>query len=188
MRLFGQHELRRARQRVEARFGQRVQLKLAVAIGEVREHEKRQPVRRLLVERAEDARVVGIARAALEQRLGFLAPVAAEVAMQQIHHRPQVPAFFDVDLEQVAQVVQRRRSQSEMALLLDRRRFGVALRDDDAAQIGAMLARHVLPHRLALVIAEVRSCRPAAPGSERCPSDSRASSRSRSAPSRRARR
>ena len=43
-----------------------------------------------------------------EQRLRFLAAVAPEVAVQQIHHRPQVAAFLDVDLEQVAQVVQRR--------------------------------------------------------------------------------
>jgi hypothetical protein len=33
-----------------------------------------------LVERAEDARVVGVAAAALEQRLGLLAAVAPEVA------------------------------------------------------------------------------------------------------------
>ena len=39
-----------------------------------------EPVGRRLVERAEDARVVGVARAALEQRLGLLAAVAAEVA------------------------------------------------------------------------------------------------------------
>src|SRR3546814_644591 len=42
-----------------------------------------------------------------------------------------------------------------MPLLFDRRRFGVALRDDDAAQVGTMLARHVLPNRLAPVIAEL---------------------------------
>src|SRR5678816_690537 len=42
-----------------------------------------------------------------------------------------------------------------MPLLLDRRRLGVALRDDDPAQIRAMLARHVLPCSPALVLAEV---------------------------------
>ena len=42
---------------------------------------------------------------ALEQRLGLLAAVAAEVLVQQVDHRPQVAAFLDVDLEQVAQVV-----------------------------------------------------------------------------------
>ena len=70
---------RRAGERIEARSRPARQLELAVAIGEVREHEERQPVGRRLVERAEDARVVGVARAALEQRLGLLAAVAAEV-------------------------------------------------------------------------------------------------------------
>ena len=64
-------------------------------------------------------------------------------------------ALLDVDLEQVAQVVQRRRGEPEQALLLDRRRLGVALRDDDAAQVGAVLAGHLLPRRLAHVVAEV---------------------------------
>ena len=36
-----------------------------------------------------------------------------------------------------------------MALLLDRRRLGVALHDEEPAQLGAVLARHLLPHRLA---------------------------------------
>ena len=49
----------------------------------------------------------------------------------------------------------RRRREAEVALLLDRRRLGVALRDDDAAQVGAVLAGHVLPGLLALVVAEV---------------------------------
>ncbi len=42
-----------------------------------------------------------------------------------------------------------------MALLLDRGRFGIALSDDDAAQICAVLSRHLLPYGLAFVIAEV---------------------------------
>ena len=134
------------------------ELELAVAIGEVREHEEREPVGRPLVEGAEDARIVGVARAALEQRVGFLAAVASEIAMQQVHHRPQVAAFLDVHLEEVAQVVQRRAVQAEMALLLDRRGLGVALRDDDAAQVRAMLARHVLPCGLARCARRSGSC------------------------------
>ena len=51
----------------------------------------------------EDARLVGVARAALEQLLGLFAAVAAEVRVQQVDHRPQVAALLDVDLEQVAQ-------------------------------------------------------------------------------------
>ena len=155
VRFLGQHELRRAREGIEARLGQRAQLELAVAVGEVREHEEREPIRRLLVECAQDARVVGVAGAPFEEGIGFLAAVAAEVAMQQVHHRPEVAAFLDVDLEEVAQVVERRAGEAEVPLLLDGRGLGVALRDDDAAKVRAVLARHVLPRGLAYVLAEV---------------------------------
>src|SRR5208337_4954494 len=56
MGLFGQHEAAGSRQRIESRFGQACKLILAVAVREMGEHEVRQPVRRLFVERAEDAR------------------------------------------------------------------------------------------------------------------------------------
>ena len=95
-----------------------------------------------------------IAGVALEQLVGFVAAVTAEVAVQQVHHRPEVTSFFDVHLEQVAHVVEARRGVAEVALLLDRRRLGVALHDEQAAQLGAMLAGHVVPHRLALAVAE----------------------------------
>src|SRR5271154_7157613 len=62
MRLLGQHEAASARQRIESRLGQARQLILAIAVGEMREHKVRQPIGRLLVERAEDARIVRIAR------------------------------------------------------------------------------------------------------------------------------
>jgi hypothetical protein len=39
--------------------------------------------------------------------------------VQQVDHRPQVAAFFDVDLEQVAQVVEARAMRAERALLFD---------------------------------------------------------------------
>ena len=42
-----------------------------------------------------------------------------------------------------------------MALLLHAGGLGVALRHDDAAQVGAVLARHFLPGGFALVVAEV---------------------------------
>src|ERR1700675_1339184 len=89
------------------------------------------------------------------ERLRFLAAVAAEVAVQQIHHRPEVATFLDIDLEQVAQIVERRAGETQMTLLFDRRRFGVALSDDEPPQVGAIFARHFLPCRLALVCAEV---------------------------------
>src|ERR1700723_3839128 len=63
-------------------------------------------------------------------------------------------ALLDIDLEQIAQVVERGRGLAENALLLDRGRLGVALDYDQAAQRGAMLARHFLPRRLAKILAE----------------------------------
>jgi hypothetical protein len=38
-----------------------------------------------------------------------------------------VAALLDVDLEEIPQVVERRRGEAEVALLLDRGRLGVAL-------------------------------------------------------------
>jgi hypothetical protein len=86
-----------------------------------------------------------VAAAAREQFLGLLAPVASEVTLQQVDHRPQMASLFDVYLEQIAKVVERRRGTSQMALLFDRGGFGVALRDDDAAQLLAVFAGHLLP-------------------------------------------
>ncbi len=79
---FREHEASGARERIESRLGQRRELEFAVAIGEISEHEKRQPIGRLLVEGAQDARIVDIARAALEQCLRLFTPVATEIALQ----------------------------------------------------------------------------------------------------------
>src|SRR5262245_54582078 len=62
--------------------------------------------------------------------------------------------FLDVDLEQVAQVVERWAGAAEMALLLDGCRLGIALRDDEPAERAAILTGNVLPGRKILVIAE----------------------------------
>ena len=149
-----EHEVARPRQRVEPRLAERGELELAVAIGEVGEHEERQPVRGRLVERAEDARLVGVAGVPLEHLVGLVPAVATEVAVQQVHHRPQVAALLDVDLEQVAQVVQARCRRAQVPLLFDRRRLGVALDDDEPAQVGSVLAGDLVPDRLAEVVAE----------------------------------
>ena len=154
VRLFRQHEAAGARQRIEAGLRQAFELHLAVAVGEEGEHVERQPVRRRLVEGAEHARLVGAAGAALQQLGGLLAAVAAEIFLQDIDHRPEVTAFLDIDLKDVAHVVERRRGLAEMALLLDRSRLGVALDDDETAQHGAIFARHVLPGGLAIMVAE----------------------------------
>ena len=154
MRLFRQHEPAGARQRIEAALRQRRELHLAVAIGEEGEHEERQPVGRALIEGAENARVVHLPALALEQRLRLLAAILAEIFDQEIDHRPQMAAFLDIDLEQVAHVVEARRRCAQKALLLDRGRLGVALHDDEPAEKRAVLAWHFLPRRLALVTAE----------------------------------
>ena len=185
MRFFGQHEAAGARQRIEAAFGERCELHLAVAVGEEGEHEERQPVRRLFVECAEDARIVDLSALALEQRLRLLAAVLAEIFDEQINHRPKVAALLDVDLEQVAHVVEARRRCAEVALLLDRSGLGVALHDDQPAQQRPVLARHFLPRRLALVAAERNSCAPRPWARAECPSDRSASSHSRTWPIRR---
>src|SRR5581483_11386971 len=81
-------------------------------------------------------------------------PVAAEVGVEQVHHRPEVPALLDVDLEEVAEVVERRAGPPEVALLLDRGRLGVALGHDEAAQRPPVLAGHLRPRGLAAVAPE----------------------------------
>ena len=150
----GQHELAGSRQGVEAGFGQGGKLELAVAVLEIGEHEERQPVVCRLVEGFEDTRLIWVAGVTLEHFVSFLAAVAAEMSMQQIDHRPQVAAFFYIHLKQVAQIVERRAGLAQSALLLDRGRLGVALGDDQAAQFGTVLTRHVGPHRFTLVLAE----------------------------------
>ena len=108
----------------------------------------------LLVEGAEDARIVDLPALALEQSLRLLAAVLAEIFDEQIDHRPQVAALLDIDLEEVAHVVEARRRRAEEALLLDRSGLRVALHDDEPAQKRPVLAGHFLPRGLALVPAE----------------------------------
>src|SRR5258708_1857536 len=154
MRFLGQHELTGAGQRIEPALGQALELELAVAVGEIGEHEEDEPVAHRLVEGAEDARLVGIAGMALQQLLGLLAPVAAEIGVQEIDHRPEMAALLDIDLEEVAQIVERRAAMAQQALLFDGGRLGVALGDDQTPQRRAVLARHLLPGRLAVLVAK----------------------------------
>src|SRR5206468_12721287 len=98
------------------------------------EHEERQPVRRRLVEGAEHAWAIRITGAAAQQIVRLLAAIAAEIFLQEIDHRPEMAAFLDIDLEQVAQVIERGRGLAEMALLLDGSGLGIALDHDKAAK------------------------------------------------------
>ena len=82
MGLFGQHELAGPRERIETRLRQRFELKLPIAIREVREHEEAQPIRDRFVERAQDARMIDASRVTREQLFGFFAAVAPEIAVQ----------------------------------------------------------------------------------------------------------
>ena len=188
VRLFLEHELTRARQRVERRLLQRAELVLAVPVGEVGEHEERQPVRGLLVERAQDPRRVLAAGVAVQQLLGLLPALPAEVGVQQVDHRPQVPALLDVDLEQVAQVVQARRGGAQVALLLDRGRLGVALDHDQPLQLRRGTPPAPCPTPARPCARRTRPCGPGPARPGRCPSGSPAWARARTAPSRRGRR
>ncbi len=117
--LLPQHELHGAAEGVEGALLQGRQLVLAVPVGEVGEHVEAEPVRGGLVERPQDARGVDVAAVALQQVLGLLAAIAAEVGVEQVDHGPQVAALFDVDLEDVAQVVDAGGGVAQVALLLD---------------------------------------------------------------------
>ena len=154
MRFFFEHEVTGTRQRIERRFPERGELVLAVAVGEVGEHEERQPVRRLLVEGAEDTRVVGVAGVTLQHLVSLLPPVSTEVTVQEVDHGPEVASLLDVDLEQVAHVIERGSGQAEGALLFDRGRLGVALDDDQPTEISSVLSWDLLPDILSLVVAE----------------------------------
>ena len=154
VRLFREHKAAGAGQRVEARFRQRRQLILAVAVGEIGKHQIRQPVGSRFVERPQDTRPVGIARMPLQHRLRFLPPIAPEISVQQIHHRPQMPPFLHIYLKQIPQVIQRRAGKPQSPLLLHRRRFGVALGYNQPPQRRPILPRHFLPHRRPQVVAK----------------------------------
>src|SRR6185312_13910806 len=93
----------------------------------------------------------GMAR---QQLFRLLAPVAAEIGVEEIDHRPEMAALLDIDLEEVAQIVERGAGVAEEALLLDRGGLGVTLRHDEAAQGRAVLPRHLLPGRVAELVAE----------------------------------
>jgi hypothetical protein len=65
-----------------------------------------------------------------------------------------VTALLHVDLEEVAEVPEAGRRLAQVPLLFDRRRLGVALHDDEAAEVRPVLAGDVLPHGLAHVVPE----------------------------------
>ena len=169
VRLLGQHEARRARQRIERALRERQQLRLAVTIGEHREHEEIEPVVDWLVERVEDPRLVPVAALPREQLLRLVAAVAAEVRVQQVDHRPEMAPFFDVHLKQIAQIVQARTALAEPPLLLHARRLGVPLRHDQPPELIPELAGDLLPDRLVRRSHRIRSADRGPARRGRCP-------------------
>jgi hypothetical protein len=154
VRFLAQHETTRSRQGIKAAFSERAELKLPVAVGEVREHEECEPVTRGFVECAENPRRVHASRVPHQELLGLLASFATEEGMEQVDHRPEMAALLDVDLEQIAQVIQARRRESEQTLLLDRSRLGVSLNHEQTLESGTIFARHLLPRRRPHVLAK----------------------------------
>src|SRR5580704_2814570 len=75
--------------------------------------------------------------------------------MQEIDHGPQVASFFHVDLKNISQVVEGRAGQAQCLLLFDRGRFGISLRDNNAAQDRTILTGYVLPCGLTLVATKI---------------------------------
>src|SRR5207248_11245643 len=119
--------------RIKAGFREGTKLKLPITVSEKRKHIKGQPVWRRLVECAEDTRIISVTGSPGEQRLGFLAAIASEVAVQQVHHGPQVAPLFDVYLKNVSQVVHRGTTCPQHPLLFHGSRFRITLRNDHTA-------------------------------------------------------
>ena len=145
----GQHETTGTAQRVEPGLRKAFKLHLAVTVGEVGEHEEGQPVRRLFIEGPKHARRFIGAGTPLQKQVRLLTPVGAEIFLKQVDHRPEMAALLDIDLEQVAHVIERRGGQTKETLLLDRPRLGITLDHDQAAQHGAVFAGNFLPRHFA---------------------------------------
>src|SRR5882762_3055670 len=90
----------------------------------------------------------------LQQLFRFFAPIASEVCMKKINHRPEVASLFHIHLKKISQIVKRWRSVPQQSLLLHRRWLRISLRHDQPPERRTMLPRNLLPHRLAHMIAK----------------------------------
>ncbi len=151
--LLSAHELGGTRERIEGGLGESAELVLPVTISEHREHEEVEPVLDRLVEGAEDTGLLHGTGASRQKLRGLGLPVSAEVALEQVDHRPEVSAFLDIDLEKAPQVIEAGRGLAETALLLHRSRLGVPLHRDETPKHGAEFAGHLLPNRRSAIIA-----------------------------------
>jgi hypothetical protein len=148
-----------AGERIERAFGQRQQLRLAVAVGEHREGEEVEPVS-IGSLKASSMRGVSSLPLRRSSSASALAAVAAEVRVQHVDHRPEVTAFLDVDLEQGCAGRRGSGNARRANAAVRRCGLGIALDDDQRRSWLRNSPGHFLPHRLALEIAEAdaRSC------------------------------
>ena len=84
----------------------------------------------------------------------FLTAIPPKIGMQQIHHRPEMPPFLHIDLEQVPQIKKRRACLPKKALLFYRSWLRIALCYDQTTEDRAIFAGDLLPHRLTKIIAK----------------------------------
>src|SRR2546422_752183 len=121
----GDHGLRQGR---KSRIAQHGELVFAVAVHEIRVGEKVEPVVDVLIEGAEQALLVK--GAPLEHLLRLDASGVAEMADQQVAHLPAVAHLFGHHAAEGLAVVLGGSVLKQAALLLDRSKLGVALKDD----------------------------------------------------------
>src|ERR1044072_986948 len=154
MCLLCQHELTGAGKRFKSRFGKRAQLIFAITVGEHGKAVKVEPVITRLIKGLENSRFIRIATAPLEKIFSLFASITPEIFMQEIDHSPKVATLFDIDLKEISQVIKRRTGVSELTLLFNRGRFGVALSNDDAAKRIAKFTRDFLVGWFTKVVAK----------------------------------
>src|SRR2546421_7963862 len=131
-RLFLEHRIHGARQRVERRGGEHRELELAVPVDELRVGEEVEPVVDQLVERPQQS--LALVGASLQQLRRLALSLVAEMAAQQIRHLPAVPHLLGHHAHQRQQIVVRGGMGEQVALLLHRGELRVALIHDQVQE------------------------------------------------------
>src|SRR5256884_6294150 len=156
-RLFLEHRVHGARQRVERRGGEHGELKLAVPVDELRVREEVEPVVHQLVERPQQP--LAFVGAPLQELRRLALAFVAEVAAQQIGHLPAVPHLLGHHPHQRQRIIVGRGVGEQIALLLHRGELRVALVHDQVqeriadALVGDV--HHGRPLALAFVVTEL---------------------------------
>src|SRR2546429_568522 len=156
-RLFLEHRIHGARQRVERRGGEHRELELAVPVDELRVGEEVEPVVDQLVERPQQS--LALVGAPLQQLRRLALSLVAEMAAQQIRHLPAVPHLLGHHAHQRQQIVVRGGMGEQVALLLHRGELRVALVHDQVQEriADALVGdgHHGGPLALAFVVTEL---------------------------------